>query len=446
MCPAVDSRKQFTIRALLGLASVAAIAIACWKAIVWEPPTDQFQLYEKARAYHGWTAKIGPNRIRIVSIARNDGDGNLVVATPQAGDAAALAIPYRQALVDCGPWLDAVQIDLRPGGDRVDIVELRVFDHRTRQLLPIDHPACGYRVVRPNLVQLYGCGKMLPPRVDLWMRVHSRATDEVGVLEAKIGSTVTAGQCRFTLAEIQAGFSGWSSREGLSPVEGKHHNETAIVLELNPARPQQRFQIAAVTFDDRIHLYSALLLGLRGGDEFAHFHVPLEEIRHFEIRPWGTRERFFFDGVELPKLTTPKREFVPAPIASVAVGGKEHKQKLTELAPLDVELMLRDGQPYSGSAAGPNFFELTPRADGPINEGTECTLVLMTRGIAGLPYQIRFRRSGSSVWTSDVGWKSGGGLHRASTANQEVFDRNYKYPLAEIEWVEVSIDSQLGRQ
>ena len=130
---AIVHRKQFSIRVLLGLACLAAIGVAYWKAVVWEPPTNQFGLYERAQAYHGWTATIGPNQIRIVSIARNDRDGSVLVATPDDGVLEEVVVPNRQTLIDCAPWLDVVQIELRPGDDLVEIVELRVFDHRTRQ-------------------------------------------------------------------------------------------------------------------------------------------------------------------------------------------------------------------------------------------------------------------------------------------------------------------------
>lgn len=188
-CPP-GRRWQFSIRITLLAVTMCALAVAGWKAFLWQPPTHGIAIYEQAPAFYGRTAKIGPNQIRIESVARNDRDGGISVETGR-GQPLDVPVVGDRRLVNCASWLDVAQIELQPGGDLLDIIEVRIFDHAQRALLSRLDPAYGWNVVAPNLLQVYGLNQSLPETLDIWLRVNSySADDDVYQLAPTAGATV----------------------------------------------------------------------------------------------------------------------------------------------------------------------------------------------------------------------------------------------------------------
>src|SRR6185436_12475813 len=85
----------------------------------------------------------------------------------------------------------------------------------------------------------------------------------------------------------------------------------------------------AVTYTDSIHF---LPLSNQTHVEPIFFPVALKELDHFELRPFGGRHRFFFDAVQLSKIS--KQAFAPPPKITIPVNGKPIEQSVTALVPL----------------------------------------------------------------------------------------------------------------
>ncbi|MGI9472876.1 MAG: hypothetical protein ACR2NZ_15155, partial [Rubripirellula sp.] len=340
----VQSRRTFQYSLKWFLAFVCMAALLAW-VIHWlndESPTDQFLAYEKAKAYHGMTATIGPNQIRIESIVRNQRSGPLLKAPlsidgiPDVDSNRPVAL--ESELENAGPWLDVVQIELMPGSDLLDILELRVFDHATREELQVGHPACGYRVVPPNLLHVYGLGTEIPKAIDVWLRVHSYdVMDTVQQLPPRLYAATDVGGFEVTVVEAQTGYIGWTSKDGLMPVTGESHSDCALVLDWDGPESDTSYQIAAYNKDGEKFFHDRLVNPHFHGvsKSVVHFPVPLDQIDHLEIRPHGGRHRFFFDGVQVPELA-PQPRFSKPPTAVLAVGGVPVKSELVEFLPLDV--------------------------------------------------------------------------------------------------------------
>src|SRR5688572_14110205 len=212
--PSLGRFTRFSVRFLFGLTALAAVLLGIWKAFLYEPPTHRIPGYEQAPSTRRLAAEIGPNKITIRSVARNDRDGNISI---ESGDGKPLPgpVPGTKLLTSCAKWLDVVQLELHPGPDRFEIIEARVFDHASRTLLSQVDPALGWQVLPPNLLQVYGLGKEVPQLVDVWLRVHSyRPEDRAFVLPPQAGSEVSLPGGTMTLREIQNGFAGWSSSSG----------------------------------------------------------------------------------------------------------------------------------------------------------------------------------------------------------------------------------------
>lgn len=442
--PFVKSLPRYSIRAALVVMFLVALGIAAWKAFIWEPPTHKISQYEKAPIFYGTTATIGPNQIRILSVARNDRDGGLRIENGR-GLKIDAKVPNQKVLADCGGWLDAAQIDLAPGSDLVDIIEIRIFDHKTRELLHLAHPRCGFRLVKPNVIQLYGLGAGLPKQIDLWLRVHSYdADDPVYKLPPKKGASVKwqagSGTTTVTINEIQKGYQGWSSADGFFPVGGQYHADCAIEVGWDGSNEILKYQVAAVTKEGNKLLDSRFLSYVSTGKSPVEFHCPLDQVDHIEMRPFGGGHRFFFDGLTLPSTVgTAKTRFDDPPTVAIQVGGKlSVSTPLAEFAPLDIRLMLADGLLFRGSTAGQNYLQLLPHPMGPKQLGEGFTRVLQSRGLSDPPYAFRIRSVGSNVWTADNSIPSRGGF-RASTSSRGMMATAFLVPIKDIDAIEVKL-------
>jgi hypothetical protein len=417
--------------------TVCALAAACWKVFIWQPPTHRISLYEKAPAFYGRTAKIGPNQIRIESVARNDRDGEIRIESGR-GTSLDVEIPGKQTLVDCAGWLDVARIHLQPGGDLVELLEVRIFDHEQRELLSRLDPAYGWNVVTPNVLDLYGLQKPLPETVDVWLRVNSyEADDGVFTLPPTAGASVLVDGHQLTLHAAQAGFQGWSSSDGFVPLRGKHHAESAFEVRWKPSNDDRRYQIAAVLRD-----------GERIVDDFFHtfnsqkssvimFPTPLESIDHLEIRPFGGRHRFFFDAIRLPEITS-QDPFADPPSAVVKIGGKEIATSVAAFRPLSARVRTVDGNYGQGTTTSNTSMTLTPRPEGPTDRGEAFSLIVDARGLGRLPLAFRFRKMGHPNWLADSQMSSAGGASSFGSS-RILIERNYRIPIESVDEVEISI-------
>lgn len=209
-----NRRRSFSLRFLLiGTALIAAV-LGVWRVFSYRHPAHQFLFYEKAPFTSGREIKVGPNTIAIRSIARNRYDGKVHMLT---GDGLGQQIPDAERLKGCAKWLDVVQLEITPGPDLAEIIQVRIFDHETRTMLSELDRAYGWRVVEPNLIQIYGLGKEIPAKLDVWLRLNSYADGKIYQLSPTPGASVQIPGGTISVDEVQDGFAGWSSAQGFYP-------------------------------------------------------------------------------------------------------------------------------------------------------------------------------------------------------------------------------------
>ncbi len=429
-------KMQFSIRLVLVGVTLCAVAVAVWKSYIWVSPTDRILSYEKAPHYHGRTARIGPNQIRIESVARNDRDGTIRVETGR-GEMLSVKVPYEQILKDCSPWMDVAQIELSPGGDLLDVLELRIFDHERRELIGTNEASFGWRAVSSQVLQVYGIGKKLPDRLDVWMRLNSYdAKDSVYRLSPTVGSSVQLGSTSLTVSvkDLQRGFAGWSSTDGFFDVVGDIHAESAFEFDWQLPEGSPDMQLCAVTKKGERFGRDRFV---RQGNQVVSFPTPVASIDHFEIRRFGGRHRFFFDGVELPESKS-ALPFADPPVSRVNVGGAEVEATASEFLPLDVRVTVPDGDYGSGSTAGATKMTLIPHPNGPENKGGAISLIVDMRGFGARPTVFRFQTAGGSQWKpgSLIGHTGGA---RSFGAIRSLSEDNFRTPLSEVDAIEISI-------
>src|SRR6478609_2938378 len=79
--PAPPSKRRYRYSLAMLLVAITAVAVllTAWKIWSYEPPTYRIPLYEKADGTRRSWFDVGPNRVRLATIARNDRDGTLHV-------------------------------------------------------------------------------------------------------------------------------------------------------------------------------------------------------------------------------------------------------------------------------------------------------------------------------------------------------------------------------
>jgi len=415
--------KRFSIRFLFVLTAAAALGMAYWRAHTYRHPAHAVMSYEKAPYTSSRKMKVGPNEISIRSIARNRYDGTIDVIK---GDGLRTNIPQANQLKQAAKWLDLVQLEIEPVPERVEILEARVFDHQSRALLWQVDAAYGWQVAEPNLVQVYGFGKEIPDKLDIWLRVQSHPSQDVYRLPPKAGAKVQLPKGTVAVKDLQAGMQGWSSATGFTQPSPNAADGCGILLDWKGAWSDEgKFQFGAVSRDG-VREYEDTYLDLSRSSQAAapaRFHIPLEDVDHLVLRPDGGRHAFFFDGLEIPPSQT--RPFDPLPAASIVVDGQEVDGTLKQFEPLTIRYRTRMGNHVypirpDEPAGAFSLFLIMP---GQGNYFPNTKVAIKPDDTGGSPSW--FRGNSQSISTSSTGMRTFSGV--------------YWQPLDEVRRIEVSL-------
>ncbi|WP_147274262.1 hypothetical protein [Bremerella cremea] len=425
--------RRFSLRFLLIGTALIAAGLGIWRVFSYRHPAHQFLSYQKAPYTSGRQMKVGPNTIAIRSVARNRYDGKIHILT---GDGLSQQVPGVPQLKDCAKWLDVVQLEITPGPDLAELIQVRIFDHQTRSLLSELDPAYGWRVVEPNLIQIYGLGKEIPPKLDVWLRLNSHADDTVYSLAPVVGANVKIPGGTITVEEVQDRFAGWSSGKGFYPSQPDSGPDSAVILNWKGNWLEEtRYQFVTVSnVGEREYRDRFMRLNWDSNSVGPiRSPFPLGEIDHFELRPFGGRHRFFFDGLEVPPATG--RKFDPPPTAIIPVDGTQQQGFLTQFEPLRVRYRVEKGTNVHGSGVY-NTLAWIKQSGPHKNVDTEFTLLFTVHGIAELPLDIRLQDASSGQWLGKNAQTSGNYMSHGS--NRKATAQVFRMPLEDVKAIEVT--------
>ena len=264
-------------------------------------------------------------------------------------------------------WMDIANIYVGPDSSQYDVLELRVFDHETRKLLQLEYrDAIGYDI-NNGIVQLRSVGGLLPATIDIWMRVlHNPENSPMWRLNAEKGASVNLENGALLFREIREGRWSYSMKSpDLGPPDGKTLSVARIewnertddgrtlctaVFDLPRAQTgdSNRYQIAAVAKDGTRHIpdYPHFLSVAAGHTQVIVFDLSADSLSHFEIRPFHGRDRFYFDGIQLPHVED--RLLAAPPTVPVRLNGKEGRMAIDAFAPARVNVTVLKGMRASG--------------------------------------------------------------------------------------------------
>ena len=431
-------RFRFSLARLLAAITLVAVLAAAWQAFFYRHPTYYLGLYEQAPSTRSGTIAVGPNRIEIEYLARNDRDGSIRYEDGLGESLPKAKLPNAQRLKDVAPWLDLVEIALSPG-DAVDVIEFRAFDHETRQLLFADD-GYGWAIKSPNVVQLYGIKQPLPRKLDLWFRAQSYS---LPVQQFKLPATVGA-ECKFPygtvrVEDLQPG--NWSSvgAKLLQCIDPDAPTTTAVLSwDVSPSM-SENYQIAAVSADGRrSHTESFHYISFRSGvvsAEVVRFDMPIDEVDHFVLQPFGGRHRFFFEGVVLPAISP--QPLAPPPVVVVDVNGQEIERRLAGFDPIQVVVFTRRGNSFDGVSGGGSQAWVKSRVGGPIDVDDSFSVAYQMFGFSGRP-TFRFFSDTSNQPMSAAQLRERSTFSAGSSA-AAAGGANYGVPLDELKSIEVTL-------
>jgi hypothetical protein len=269
--------------------------------------------YEKARSSKGrMSILVGPNRVQVVAVARRGPQGAVL-----AGNG--LGRPVKAKDLNHGfashtEYRDLVNIRFEPEGRRFDILETRVFDHATRELMPSGDVSATL-LADGSILQLRRAEERLPEVIDLWLQLHSHGrTSEPQALPRDVGAHLTVRSASIRVRELRPGVAAHTMRSAAGHVGEIAWDEESVtrtneactaVFDLEGTWEAGRYQVCAVDQAGAKHWpdvprYVEFREG--GRTRVIQFPLPLGAVRHFEWRPFGGRHRIYFDGLQLPKL------------------------------------------------------------------------------------------------------------------------------------------------
>ncbi len=323
--------------------------------------------YEKAPGTTTRKIQVGPTEFSVNAVVRWGPTGRALLENGKGQVLGRLDFKTPDYSAQ-SQWMDIANIYIGPDSSQYDVLELRVFDHETRKLLQLEYrDAIGYDI-NNGIVQLRSVGGLLPDSVDLWMRVlHNPPTSPMWRLQADPGSTVNLTKDTLFFREVRNGNWAYSIRSELEPlesvpsvgeVEWSQSSEsgaavcTAVFdfITVQAGRPGERapYQIAAIAKDGsrRLNDTPHFIDASKARTFAVTFALAADELSHFEIRPFLGRDRFYFDGVQLPHVED--RLLAAPPTVPIRLNGKEGGMTIDAFAPARVNVTVLKGMRASG--------------------------------------------------------------------------------------------------
>jgi hypothetical protein len=312
-------RRRLTRAAALGVA-VLLVGITVPLAMIRAQEKDATlpSGYEKAPlSGPDLSIKIGPNRFAVEAVARNEQDGSLLYEdgkgkVVRAQDHRPPTDALAQAL-----GKDVVLVQM-PSGINFDVIESRVFDHETRELLWDGGPASVVADrVGDSWMRLTRSGGRMPDSIDLWFRADSYPEkDQPLILKGAVGEKLAIGPSTITVREIRDGavsvgkwdYSDLTKPPKLQWLEDNIYRKgeaCTVVFDETGQWPHGRYQVCAVDKRGRKHFDDPHFMDFarNGPTQVIFYHsLPISQLDHFEWRPFGGRHVFCLDGIRLPKV------------------------------------------------------------------------------------------------------------------------------------------------
>ena len=409
-------------------------------------PPSRFYDYRDAKAAQGLSHRVGVAEFTIDRCYRMGGDGQVILTDGRK--------PLNEAIQESllpfdakAQALDQAMVHFsRNTLKGHEILQVRVFDHRSRGLLTEYHAPADYEYDGDSSIVLRSLGQPLPERVDVWFWVTEFSPDQTAkVLSAKAGSTVQFPEYSVQLISLKSGSHVQASCTDTSH-DASHDREIEVVLKTTgqghrisqfrfggTSSSERHARLALVTKAGERH-FSEYVFGRANTQDYYSFQVPMSDLSHFELLPMGQEQCFYFDGVRLPDRSGEPLDQTDSLEFDVKTNGEAGVFASEVTAPIFVEVTVFQGQSTGNSYCGSQGLE-DPRATGQWtpsgefrNTDTHSTIALTVKGLRGpMPKSDIMDLSGNPIET------------RGSGRSGRVYHQSQAIPVSEIQGVRVRL-------
>ena len=271
-------------------------------------PSSAFYHYKEATQAKGLRHRIGSTEFKIERCYRLAAHG--AVCATDGRKPISISLDER-APVFTGQHASLDQAAIRFQRNSLtghEILQVRIFDHRTRALLTQYHAPAAWDYNGQDEIRFKSFGRSLPDRVDVWFWVTQFGPEDMRqTVPAQIGATVEFQDYKAILSDLRKGVTSYSTTANgtisVKPVAGEDDSRILAAFMITPKRSRRNrdyARVAAVCKDGTRILYDRVIY-LQNRSLVCDFSMKLSDLDHFELYPIGQESYFYFDGVRLPK-------------------------------------------------------------------------------------------------------------------------------------------------
>jgi Zn-dependent protease with chaperone function len=199
-----------------------------------------------------------------------------------------------------------------------EIVEIRLFDHATRELIhdsawqqPGNQSQDFFvqRIGSGNWLRMKETGGMFPEKIDVWLRIVTSRPGNTIVLRAEDGALAQWNGIEVVVTSLLEGvMNGRGSDPGggmIWDLSSAHDRDraTTVNIENRGNILRGRYHLVAVNKDGSRHPMNHTHFwdfGRMNRHAYFQMDVALADVEHFELIPFKDRHKFFFNGLKVP--------------------------------------------------------------------------------------------------------------------------------------------------
>lgn len=301
--------------------------------------------------------QTGGNTYQVGGIARYEADGRFSLENGKGERIAKL--PTALPSISNAAFMDHAIIELsEPTASQYEIEEINVLDSQTKIPLRTFQDGAGFTWSNEKKYHLFSLWDKLPATVDLILKVYNYPEGSFRYeIPAQTGATISHQGLTLKITHLIAGnHTGWSSRDGFygEPQSTGHTSEVMFDITENS---QLKFSLWVVTKAGRNrNLKEGGWFSAGMGGSPIRIMLPLDEIDHFEIRPYVTTESIYFEKLQLPARTSALAQTLP--VIDFAIDGEARQFTSDLFSPLRVHFKSQPGRVYSGCSCNQLGYEL----------------------------------------------------------------------------------------
>lgn len=359
--------------------------VVIWKK--YEFPTghvrtaEQSEELRNAKGASGRRLKVDGVDLGLAWTARVNGKGSYGIENGEGGELAGksrLLLPVFKNHT----YMDhaILKLDL-PQPERVEIEEISLLESRSKLRLDEFQRGSMVKLSGDHRIHVSGLRQALPREMDVALKVRLLPAGAYRHrLEPKAGSKALINGMTVAVSAFHRGhYPSWSSRNGFEGEAANPELVSEVLFQATGPVAGKVSMYVVLKNGRRWNLKESGWISSRSGSELMRLPTPLEEVSHFELRPYADRQTVYFENVRLPAMDRELQE-MPAVVVKLYPGQTNYLSEV--LAPFSMKLSARQGRAFGGVSGNDRGFTFTAqRSDARRNPRVATLAVELENGV-----------------------------------------------------------------